>query len=105
MVLAIIMCSDLFWIWKSSSTGKSHKCYSLAFTQLRQSASVPSECELSHLLKLHSFIGQSICDCAPKRMSSLNKTVPSSSLCFDKDFMGQVMSEVHLSVCKADASA
>ena len=51
------------------------------------------------------FICQSICDCAPKRISSLNKMVPSSSLCFDKDFMWQVMSEVHLSVCKADANA
>lgn len=50
-------------------------------------------------------ICQGLCDCAPKRISSLNKMVPSSSPCFEEDFMWQVMSEVHLSVCKADAKA
>ena len=51
------------------------------------------------------FICQGICDCGPERISSVNKMVPSSSLCFDKDFMWQMISEVHLSVCKADANA
>lgn len=48
-------------------------------------------------MKFHMFfICWGICVCAPGRISSLNETVPSSSLCFEKNFMWQVMSEVHL---------
>lgn len=54
---------------------------------------------------IYVFICQGTCDCAPERISSLNEMLPSSNLCFDKDSMWQVMSGVHLSVCKADANA
>lgn len=71
------MCSHLFWLWKSLSTGRSHKCHSLAFTQLRQSASVPSECELPHLVKLHTVsYGRAFVTVLPKGYLVLIKQSP-----------------------------
>lgn len=88
----MITCSDLLWPLKSSNT-VTHALFigcSLAQTQCSIWVLAVSADEITSI-----SICQGTCDCTPQRISTLNKMVPSSSLCFDKDIKWQAMSGVH----------